>query len=82
MPDLTLTDYGAITLVIGLVMMLVSNFFRSEKHPGFRFYPKKGERKFFWENRDWFTGPGYYLQSIGIIVLYVGIIWLFVGQFI
>ncbi|MCF7805667.1 MAG: hypothetical protein K9N46_15620 [Candidatus Marinimicrobia bacterium] len=82
MPEFTLTTYATITVILGLVTMLASNLYRSENHPGFKLFGKKGERKPFWETRDWFTGPGYYLQSAGTIVLFVGMIWLYVGQFV
>gem|GEM_PF-3358018 len=68
---------------MGLILMLFSYRHNSEKHPGFMRFPKEmKDMKFFWETWDWFVGPGYYLQSTGMILLYTGVIWMFTGQFV
>ncbi|MCF7805668.1 MAG: hypothetical protein K9N46_15625 [Candidatus Marinimicrobia bacterium] len=79
----TINLIGRGMILLGVLIMLSSYFFKSEKHPGFQWNLKSMILRgpYIWENKDWYTGPGYRLQNIGFAVMMIGVVVTFGSVF-
>ena len=69
-------------IVTGFLLQLISTrFFSSDKHPGINWKPKNwfNPDYIIWNTQDWFTGPGYSLNVIGLFLILFGAIIAGVG---